>query len=238
MVVEEHGFKPGDRVTGDSCTDIPGPCTGTYVGPHKTIPAYTEIADDRWSAEDPHGGNVAFVYTNSLRPAGPREPSRHDDLVREIVAAAAAARHHTSSWYLPESRNWEDAKAMIAAAFRELSKQQVRFIYEGHLGTAHTPQPDELAVRIEDLDKTAKTPPKVPCPEGYHWIGQSFRYCDKCGLPAWEHAGYAGLPENADPFDGDDQSWTLKPWKPGEREAVFRNWSEPGDTLSEGDSHV
>lgn len=83
---EEHRFAPGDPVTGDSCTDIAGTCTGTYVGPHHSTPEYTEIADDRWRADDPSGGNTAFVYTNSLRPAGPR--------VSSAAASSAAAASH------------------------------------------------------------------------------------------------------------------------------------------------
>ena len=26
----------------------------------------------------------------------------------------------------------------------------------------------------------------TPC-EGYAWVGQSFKYCDECGQPFWEH---------------------------------------------------
>jgi hypothetical protein len=86
----------------------------------------------------------------------------------------------------------------------------------------------------ETEERSTQPSPEVPCPEGYHWIGQSFRYCDKCGLPAWEHAGRAALPEKVSTdylFGDSDPAWVLKPWKPGEREACFRKWSEPGDTF-------
>jgi multidrug efflux pump subunit AcrA (membrane-fusion protein) len=108
-MVEEHGFKPGDRVTGDSCTDITGPCTGTYIRPHIINPKYTEIADDRWDADSPHGGNSSFVYTNSLRPAAPRvlaaaSPSYQDQLAEvraerdEALADLSKAEKQAQDW--------------------------------------------------------------------------------------------------------------------------------------------
>lgn len=60
--------------------------------------------------------------------------------------------------------------------------------------------------------------PKTPCPDGFHWIGQSFRHCDQCGLPAWEHAGWAELPKGGGPFD--TRPLVLTPFKPGEAELL------------------
>lgn len=76
------------------------------------------------------------------------------------------------------------------------------------------------------LEEFPPKPPRVPCPEGFHWIGQSFAHCDKCGLPAWEHEGMATArrPESPWSFEPDDQYWVLKPWAPGEREACRRKW--------------
>lgn len=66
-------------------------------------------------------------------------------------------------------------------------------------------------------------PPKTPCPEGFHWIGQSGAWCDKCGLPIWEHEGMARLRRSPkSPFD--DANWELDPWKPGDREALRKRW--------------
>ena len=67
----------------------------------------------------------------------------------------------------------------------------------------------------------AAPPSNLPCPEGFHWIGQPFTTCDECGLPAWEHEGMADLPLNAGPFNAD---WVLRPWQPGEREACRAKW--------------
>lgn len=89
---------------------------------------------------------------------------------------------------------------------------------------------------VNDAPEQATQPAvKVPCPEGFHWVGQSFRHCAECGLPAWDHAGEARLPERVSTdflFASADPGWVLKPWRPGERASCFRKWSEPGDTLS------
>lgn len=84
-----------------------------------------------------------------------------------------------------------------------------------------------LTVADEIAPKPAPPPepPKVPCPEGFHWLGQSFAHCDKCGLPAWEHEGTASLPvDRALKSPYDDTRWVLKPWEPGEREACRAKW--------------
>lgn len=73
--------------------------------------------------------------------------------------------------------------------------------------------------------ESPSTPARTPCPEGFHWIGQSFVQCEKCGLPAWEHAGIAE-PNPDDPFTPSG-TWTLRPWKPGQREACRALWVGP-----------
>lgn len=65
-------------------------------------------------------------------------------------------------------------------------------------------------------------PPKVPCPEGFHWIGQSFATCDHCGLPAWEHAGQA-VPAPSDRPSG-ASPWRLAQWEQGEAERIRQKW--------------
>ena len=66
-------------------------------------------------------------------------------------------------------------------------------------------------------------PAPADCP-GFRWIGQSFASCDGCGKPAWEHEGEMRLREGAGPFGGDGD-WELRPWGPGEAEAIKRKWS-------------
>jgi hypothetical protein len=48
-----------------------------------------------------------------------------------------------------------------------------------------------------------------PCPEGFHWIGQSLDTCDNCGHPARAHAGLHSFRRDAGPFGGE---WYCKPW--------------------------
>ena len=59
---------------------------------------------------------------------------------------------------------------------------------------------------------------------GFWWIGQSFSSCDECGRPAWEHEGEMRLRDGATPFGGDD-CWELRPWGPGEADAIKRKWA-------------
>lgn len=72
-------------------------------------------------------------------------------------------------------------------------------------------------------DAVVQEPAVVPCPEGYHYMGQRLTHCSECGLPPWEHAGRATLPKDVmsgsfNPFG--TASWVLDPWKPGEAEAL------------------
>ncbi len=62
----------------------------------------------------------------------------------------------------------------------------------------------------------------VTC-RGFQWIGQSFAFCDGCGKPAWEHEGEMRLREGASLFSG-SEDWELRPWRPGEAEAIKRKW--------------
>lgn len=69
-------------------------------------------------------------------------------------------------------------------------------------------------------------PATTPCPEGFHWIGQSGAWCDKCGLPGWEHDGFAVLKKQPDsPFY--DPTWVLRPWDSEERRQAFKKRWEP-----------
>lgn len=107
---------------------------------------------------------------------------------------------------------------------------------------AHTlgPEYDEMPVRFlfEAVDAAVvvlerwresgsrvggEPPPPIPCPEGFHWIGQSFAHCDKCGLSAWDHEGMAVLPpHDSSPFS--NSAFVLKPWGPGAVEKIRHKW--------------
>jgi hypothetical protein len=83
------------------------------------------------------------------------------------------------------------------------------------------------AVRVMDGERTYITvdvpaPERKPC-KGFRWIGQSFASCDRCGFPAWEHAGEERIREGASPF-GLDNAMEFVPWKSGEAEAIRLKW--------------
>lgn len=81
-----------------------------------------------------------------------------------------------------------------------------------------------MSAPLWSLEWTSPEPaPRTPCPEGFHWIGQSFACCDGCGLPAWDHEGIA-TPDRDSPVA---HGWKLKPWAPGEREACRAKWDRP-----------
>lgn len=61
-----------------------------------------------------------------------------------------------------------------------------------------------------------------PCPDGFRWMGQPLTTCEKCGLPAWEHDGWADNAED-NPFSA---RLVLRPWKPGERERIEARWKK------------
>lgn len=66
-------------------------------------------------------------------------------------------------------------------------------------------------------------PEPEPC-KGFRWIGQSWATCDGCGRPAWEHDGMSVLAEGFSPFGTSEMAWEVRPWEPGQAEAIRRNW--------------
>jgi hypothetical protein len=66
-------------------------------------------------------------------------------------------------------------------------------------------------------------PPEPEQCRGFHWIGQSFATCDKCGEPAWDHDGEMRRRDEA-VFSFQDEDWEVRPWKPGEADAIKRKW--------------
>jgi hypothetical protein len=77
------------------------------------------------------------------------------------------------------------------------------------------------AALVGDQPK-AEEPKRAPCPEGYHFVGQPLNHCSECGLPPWYHAGMSTLEDNSDPFGSG--GFKLRPWAPGEREALRAKW--------------
>ncbi len=73
-----------------------------------------------------------------------------------------------------------------------------------------------------ELEAEGYTVTRHPCPEGFHWIGQTFKSRDKCGLPAWEHKGEARIPKDINVFS--EFEWELHPWGPGEAERMKARW--------------
>jgi hypothetical protein len=76
-------------------------------------------------------------------------------------------------------------------------------------------------------DQTRDEEPVV-C-EGFQWIGQSFATCDRCGQPAWDHAGQDVAVDGAGPFDN---RRTVRPWGPGEADAIRAKWGTPSADAS------
>lgn len=56
---------------------------------------------------------------------------------------------------------------------------------------------------------------KKPCPEGFHWIRQSWDSCGSCGLPAKAYAGLA-VPKSRKELPFGKVEWKVDPWKPGD----------------------
>ena len=58
-----------------------------------------------------------------------------------------------------------------------------------------------------------------PCP-GFVWIGQPFDTCDRCGQPAWEHAGIERV-VGGGPFG---LRFKVVPWAEGELARIRGSW--------------
>ncbi|MEV0556284.1 hypothetical protein AB0I27_22880 [Streptomyces sp. NPDC050597] len=124
---------------------------------------------------------------------------RARDLSRRLAAHAAGFRDVLDD---SDSGPWARTVGADIAALRELLD-----------APASVPQPETQAGR--DLP---------PVCEGFVWIGQSFATCDRCGQPAWDHAGEEIAVEGADPFD---TRRTVRPWKPGQADAIRAKWGTP-----------
>jgi hypothetical protein len=65
--------------------------------------------------------------------------------------------------------------------------------------------------------------PQRPC-EGFRWIAQTFRSCDRCGLPFWEHSHQERIKPGASPFGPD--AFGLVPITAEDAAACKRKWGE------------
>jgi hypothetical protein len=81
------------------------------------------------------------------------------------------------------------------------------------------PPPADQADEAQQPETQAAEPPTV-C-QGFVWIGQSFATCDRCGQPAWEHAGRDAPVPDAGPFDTRRR---VIPWEPGEADRIRAKW--------------
>lgn len=74
---------------------------------------------------------------------------------------------------------------------------------------------------------------------GFHWIGQSFASCHRCGKPAWEHVGMAVPRRDVTPFSDnfDDEYWTVRPWSDERREGLRKAYACDVNQGTGGDSH-
>lgn len=151
-----------------------------------------------------------------------KEVGPHDvaEVLRELLADAPAV--------LPPA-------ADRAAVLRELEER-----YRGHardsvhpdFRAAYSAVANDLS-RLADEEQQAETQAPEPPPvcEGFRWIGQSFATCDRCGQPAWDHAGEEVPVEGAGPFD---TRRTVRPWKPGEADAIRAKWAPPAVVAEPG----
>jgi hypothetical protein len=58
--------------------------------------------------------------------------------------------------------------------------------------------------------------------KGFQWVGQSFKYCNECGLPFWEHEYDSKLKDGAGPFD--DEPFEYVPITDEQRAACKARW--------------
>jgi hypothetical protein len=75
--------------------------------------------------------------------------------------------------------------------------------------------------RADTEEQQPPPPTQTPACEGFVWIGQPFTTCERCGQPAWEHAGEEVPADDAGPFD---MRRTVRPWNPGQADRIRARW--------------
>ena len=155
------------------------------------------------------GGHVVCTLMDCPRPEAA------DELLRNAAAPVAAPPTGQTATLT------EAERAMLTYA---LDQAQERIWSEDGFT-------DEDQAAVTSLRRLAAETPgpetqggKSPVCEGFRWIGQSFATCDRCGQPAWDHAGEEVAVAGAGPFDS---RRTVRPWKPGEADAIRAKWGTP-----------
>ena len=77
-----------------------------------------------------------------------------------------------------------------------------------------------LLARAQTLLQEARVALRAaqPACEAYAWIGQSFKYCDDCGKPYWEHTHIARGGGRRDPITPDSAAAVKARWDVPESE--------------------
>lgn len=70
------------------------------------------------------------------------------------------------------------------------------------------------------LEPEAEDSPQ-PC-EGFRWLGQSLKHCDRCSLPYWLHTHEERLKKGGSPFS--DAPLVFEPITKEQADAVRVNW--------------
>ena len=92
----------------------------------------------------------------------------------------------------------------------------------------------ELAEDVKASDPDASTSPAENC-QGFVWVGQSFKYCDSCGRPYWEHKyDMKSVRKGGSPFDTRPDVMRPVPITPEQAHSCRMRWdleyydSQPG----------
>jgi hypothetical protein len=81
-----------------------------------------------------------------------------------------------------------------------------------------------VVAEVIELDDPETLVAGEPC-EGFRWIGQPITSCDRCGRPAWEHAGEERLRKGAAlPFGTGEDPFEIRPWAA----TVLASWRRRG----------
>jgi hypothetical protein len=121
-------------------------------------------------------------------------------------------------------------RAALLAEVERLVRKEIRDCgYRQEDGCDFCNGVNTVLEKVRRLADEAQQPEEVPAPQpvvcqGFQWIGQSFATCDRCGQPAWDHAGEEVVAEWASAFLA---RRTVRPWKPGQADAIRAKWSRP-----------
>jgi len=141
----------------------------------------------------------------------PPWPDSRPDLItfRERIAEDLYAHDHPN-WRIPlRESDVEPVYRERAVAVLTGLRDMVRMAAEAApADTGH-----------DDSETEGQAPPVC---QGFVWIGQPFTTCERCGQPAWEHDGEEIPVEGAGPFDN---CRTVRPWKPGQADAIRARWA-------------